>query len=276
MFAPSRVELDQLAEAIRTHDLVDLSTLALSTVLIPMDEAILQRCYSLCFHLWNECDLVQLGNLATHLVSSGTLAPKDLDKFKEVRARAKQLRFIYAMLGSGHLYPPRLDRLTRIMGKVQDAVKHRRPLSTLVRAVLLRALLSRTACSRLHQELRRFTPATLREVSANIITQASYLEHLCKISEVTDEEFHKGRKVVSRLVALSDVLIVLAPSYKQQITKRFLATLNGLMGGLHDTMAERKAVDRSRYRTARTPIPEEIRSRMEVLVQAMQEVEIRT
>lgn len=73
------------------------------------------------------------------------------------------------------------------------------------------------------------------------------------------------RKVISRLVALYDNLKILYPSPYHVSVSKYLSTINGLMGGMHDELIIKKFDNTQDYYADAFAMPQEIRERLTVL-----------
>lgn len=260
-----------LLGAIAVHDTVDLAAELPATINLDFDPALLERCYWLNVQLWREIEPGALARLAGRLARGRTLDAADTEALKDVRARAKQLRFARAMFAADHAYPPLLDRLTRLMGQAQDAMRTGRRLGAMVRGALLRIMATRVGSAAIMREATRFAATTPQALRAHITAETETVRQMLGRAAVTDKAFHEARKVVSRLVALYDMLKVLAPTHDFRAIDRYLGTINGLMGGMHDRMVERKAFSRRDYHHAVAPLPPEVAERLARLVAALGE-----
>lgn len=257
-----------LLEAIAVHDTVDLAAELPDEITLDYEASLLDRCYWISFQLWHEVGPRLLARLATQFAQGRTLSSSDAKAFKDVRARAKQLRFAYATLGEGHAYPVRLDRITRLMGKVQDAMKTGHRVGATVRGVLLRAMVTRRGSAALLREGEQFRATTPETFRAHILAEIESIRATLAEPAVTNKAFHETRKIVSRLVAFYDTLTILAPSEVHRAVDRYLSTINGLMGAMHDEMVGRKAESRRAYLKSPEPLPPEIADRLARLVAA--------
>jgi hypothetical protein len=261
-------QIEGLAAAIAIHDEIDLRAEAPSAIVLMYDASLLERCYWLSYHLWKGIEPKTLARLATRLARSNRLDDQDLQTFKDIRARAKQLRFAYALLGAAHSYPPHLDRLTRFMGQAQDAARCDRRGKAALRGALLRLMLTRSAVAAIDRELRGFTAASPTGFRHHVRTEIALMRKTCEGPAVTDCAFHELRKRVSRLVAFYDMMNVLDPSPHGLSTSRFLSTINGLMGAIHDGMSNRKAAHPRQYSSVARVVPDPILKRLLGLVAA--------
>ena len=264
----SRSQINGLIEAVAAHDTVDLAAILPPSITLDYDLTLLERCYWLSHHLWEEVEYARLRRIATNLMWTGTLNKTDARAFKDIRARAKQLRFVYGALSAEHKYPVVLDHLTRIMGHAQDAAKNRQRKAAAVRGLLLRAMLNRHVIRALARELAGFTIASPASLHDHVVQEVRRIEEVLTLQAITNKLFHDTRKIVSRLVALYDTFTVLAPSEYHLAITRYLSTINGLMGSFHDNMIVRKVSSRRAYLHAVEPLPHVVLIRLEILVKA--------
>mgnify|MGYP001310487166 CR=1 FL=1 len=205
---------------------------------------------------------------ATLAIKSDLSAPDRL-AFKHARAKFKQVRFAKANFDKRHVYPPCLNLTTAVLGHLQDDFKNGHSVRTRARGVLACALLSPVPFMLILRELRDFRPVSadgLREWTGD---ENRRLQNIMAKPELTAREFHSTRKIISRRVSLYDTLRVITPSPALDQTSRFLATLNGLMGALHDKLVEEKARGARDYNNEVFPMPRNIRDRLTALVAAL-------
>ena len=78
------------------------------------------------------------------------------------------------------------------------------------------------------------------------------------------------RKVISRQVALYDNLKILYPTAYHQKMSRYLSTINGLMGSMHDELIARHFDDSQDYESYNFEVPAQIRQRLVALTEKYQ------
>ena len=98
--------------------------------------------------------------------------------------------------------------------------------------------------------------------SAIFTAQINFIRvHLSK-QKITSKEFHEIRKTISRQVALYDNLKILFPSDYHWQVSRYLGTINGLMGNMHDELISKKFDKSQDYYADTFEMPEEIKLRL--------------
>jgi hypothetical protein len=85
--------------------------------------------------------------------------------------------------------------------------------------------------------------------------------------KVTGRVFHEMRKVISRQVALYDNLKTLYPSTYHQQLSRYLSTINGMMGSMHDELIAKHFDDSQDYESYTFEVPAQIRQRLIALTE---------
>lgn len=255
-----------LLDAIAVHDSIDLAAELPDAIDLDYEPSLLDRCYWISFRLWHDVEPGLLAALATHLARGNLRVASDTKAFKDIRARAKQLRFAYATLGNTRAYPVRLDRITRMMGKIQDATKTGHWFGAKVRAALLRLMVGRRGWENLLREGSHFHVTTPERFRSHVLAEIGSIGATLSKPAITNKAFHDTRKIISRLVAFYDTLTVLAPSENHRAIDRYLSTINGLMGAMHDEMIERKTANRRDYLKNPEPLPPEVAQRLARLV----------
>ena len=249
------------------HDAIDRTAELPAYVSLSYDPVLLERSYRISRQLWDDVAPGSLAALALRFATGRIPASADLQAFKDIRARAKQLRFAYATLGEGHCYPRRLDRLTRMMGKIQDAVKTRNRVGAAARGLLLWFLASSLSSAANVRELERLHVTSPERLEAHIHSEVARIATIFDAPALTNKTFHNTRKIISRLVAFYDTLTVIAPAAMHREIDRYLSTINGLMGSMHDDMVVRKAGRRRDYSHKLEPLQDEIAIRLRQLVE---------
>jgi hypothetical protein len=266
-FAPAKREA--LFDAVLTHDTVHLDATMPRHFPVPSSER-LEAAYWLSHEMWRDgFSKRRLADIAERAALSGRLASADLESVKHMRARCKQLRFLFVLADARHGKPRHLDRLTRTMGTLQDATKHGRVVKAARTAGFLRCLLTPVPQWRLEKECLGFRPTSPEAFASLMERECTKLRENLGRAEVRICDFHESRKVISRLVALYDTERIMAPSPAAEATGRFLNTLNGLMGSLHDDLVARKMVCRTDYRSGSMVMPPPIVSRLRDLTRTM-------
>ena len=85
-------------------------------------------------------------------------------------------------------------------------------------------------------KIRRFRPTTNGAFRDYVNKEIHFVRLNLVEGKVTGRVFHEMRKVISRQVALYDNLKILYPSAYHQQLSRYLSTINGLMGSMHDEL----------------------------------------
>ena len=263
-------QCETLFAAIQVHDDIHLDAMLPETMHLDYGPDQFARSFALARQLWDTgVHRHALIRLAIKLTLGRRLSEADMNEFKDIRARFKQLRFASMIFDETHHYSPALHQFTKTMGHLQDALKNGRALGVAARAVMLRVLLTRVAYRRMKRGLDRFRPSSRAQFRAYVNGELGVIRDFLAKSGVTGKEFHEVRKIASRMMAIYDSMNTLYPSaYHRQITL-FISTINGMMGGMHDGMIERRLSGAQDYHAETFPLPPEIGARLRRLEQSL-------
>jgi len=262
----SAEQCDALFAAVLAHDDIDLNATLPDAIHLYYTPEQLTQCYRICRQLWKDgVDRHDLTVIVEKIHRQRALSPEDQLLFKNMRAKFKHLRFAYVACDKKHRYPRMFHWLTSIMGNLQDAFKNKQDATISRTASLVRLLLAPLPYRLVTMEIDQFHPSTTAAFQSYVRSQISFIQtHLVK-KEITSKEFHEMRKVISRQVALYDNLKILYPSPCHHSISRYLSTINGLMGALHDELIVKKFEKTQDYYADTFKIPEEIRHRLTAL-----------
>jgi hypothetical protein len=265
-------QCETLFAAIQVHDDIHLDAVLPETLHLDYGPDQFARSFALARQLWDTgVQRRALIRLATKLTLGRRLADADMSEFKDIRARFKQLRFASMIFDETHHYSPALHQFTKTMGHLQDALKNGRALGVATRAMVLRILLTRIAYRRMKRGLDRFRPSSRAQFRAYVNGELDVIRAFLAKPGVTGKDFHEVRKIASRLMAVYDSMNTLYPSdYHRQITL-FISTINGMMGGMHDGLIERRLSGAQDYHAETFPLPPEIAQRLRQLERSLAE-----
>lgn len=253
-------------DAVLVNDRVDAHTEFPAKVRRDYEQRELIDFFRLARQLWKTgVDRDMLIELTRRLARDRDLGEADRKRFKEARAKFKQLRFAYILYDADHRYPIVLDQLTIVMGHLQDAYKSGRRRAAARHAWLFRLLLTPLPQALLRRETDRLKPASGPAFRRYVDGQIAELDALLALDDVTGAQFHTARKIVSRQTSLYCALETLVPSDETHRMFRALSAINGLMGRAHDDLMELRAHSSEGYHRARTPFPPEIHQRLSAL-----------
>lgn len=256
-------QCDALFAAILVHDDIDLATELPEAIHLEYSQHQFTQCYRICLQLWHEgVDRKFLGKVAEQLYWHSSLDTETQLAFKNMRAKFKHLRFAFMTFDTSHCYPTEFHRIIRKMGNLQDAFKYEQPYEMRRSAIRLRLLSINFVYAFCTRKIRRFQPTTTDGFRHYINSEIHFLRLNLVEEKVTGRVFHEMRKVISRQVALYDNLKILYPSAYHQNISRYLSTLNGLMGGMHDGLVAKHFDDAQDYESYAFPMPEEIKRRL--------------
>lgn len=264
----AQAQCDALFAAVLAHDDIHLDAELPDAISLDYSQQQLLECYRICRQIWQDgAGRADLIDMFQGIYWSGSLSAEAQRSFKDVRAKFKHLRFAYATCGAGHRYPKMFHRMTAVMGYLQDAFKNNQRAATIRHALLLRLFLTRVPYSIIRHEIDAFEPTSAAAFRAQVCHEIDQIRACLAKGEVTSREFHELRKIISRQVALHDNLKIVFPSSDHQKLSRYLNTINGLMGKLHDELIEKMFNKTQDYYADKFPIPEDIRGRLVALTQ---------
>jgi hypothetical protein len=263
----SRAQLDAFFRAILINDRVDAETPPPDAVTLDFEPALLIDCYRLSRQLWKEgVDRGAMIALIDKLRRDRDLGPDDRLAFKYARARIKQVRFACALFGARHRYPTILDWMTTALGHLQDAFKTGNKAAVWREALLCRLFLASGPYALLRREIDRLRPATSAGFRVYLLGQIDNLRNMLARDTLTGAQFHATRKIISRQIAFYTALCTIQPSERNRRMARMLAAINGLMGGMHDELVERREAGTQDYHGDPFDLPDAIRARLTALV----------
>jgi CHAD domain-containing protein len=256
-----------LFAAILADDEIDRDADLPAAVALDCRDEALRACYRLSRQLWDEgVDRAALASIVDRALWRGSLDPDERVAFKHARAKFKHLRYACSLFGAGHRYPWLFHRITAGMGQLQDALdNHQRAAATRI-AAWLRVLFARAPYGWARREIDTLPPTTPAAFRAYLGQDVRHMAAELGRGDSSADEFHQLRKIVGRHVSLYCNLQVLAPSPMYAALTRYLGTINGLMGDVHDDLVTARFHGVVRDVRNRFAIPEEIEVRLGRLV----------
>ena len=252
-----------------THDVVDLDAALPAAIRLDYADDQLERCFRLSRQMWRDgVDRPGLARLVVRL-GFGRPDPAPRRAFKHVRARFKHLRCCLAAFDARHRYSPAFNLLIVKMGRLQDALGSRQPGARRAQAAIVRLLLTPLPWQAVRRQVEDYRPCTAESFRAYVAAETAALARGLAEPALTAETFHDLRKIVSRWVAVYDVLDVLYPTPDHARIARYVGSVNGMMGALHDRMVERRLAGTQDYDRDTFPLPPEVRERLEPLAVRM-------
>jgi hypothetical protein len=223
----------------------------------------LNQCYQICQQLWQEGPNRQaLRQMVYKIYKQGKLNEQDQYEYYCMRAKIKHLRFAHIMFDKSHRYPRVFHLMTAVMGHLQDVLKNAAHSSVWPAALLVRLFLSKPLYAIAVKEIESFQPSTVDGFRQYIKNEINFIRLNLAKDKITSHEFHDMRKVISRQVAMYDNFKTLYPSAYHQSISKFVSTLNGLMGSMHDELIAKKFNKTQDYYKDAFVMPEEIRLRL--------------
>lgn len=259
-------QCDALFAAVLVHDDIHLDAELPSTIELDYSPEQLAQCYRICRQIWQQgVDRVALSAIIEKVGRQQALSPADQLAFKEVRAKFKHLRFAYAAFDERHHYPTTFHWLIALMGYLQDAFKNQQRAAVKRSGSLLRLLLKRVPFALLTHKIDQFEPSTTTSFRHYMHDQVRFIQSNLAKEAVTSKAFHQVRIAISRQVAIYDCLKVLYPTPEHRSISRYLSTINGLMGSLHDELITKKFNKTQDYYSDTFVMPADIKQRLMTL-----------
>lgn len=262
----SKALCDQLFQAVLVHD--DLHLDAILPTQIHLDYSVEQfeRCYQICWQVWSEgTSRTELLELLEKIAQLRMLDMQEQLAFKNMRAKFKHLRFAFVTLDNSHQYPRLFHFLTGEMGKLQDAFKNQQEAALKRSLFILKFFLKKLPYALITRRLNQFQPTSTANFQDYVNHEIHFIRAHLAQGEITSKIFHEMRKVISRQVALYDNLKTLYPSTYHDAISRYLSTLNGLMGSMHDDLIIDKFTNKQNYYDGVIEIPADIQLRLNTL-----------
>lgn len=268
MTAPFAPEvLEALMAAIDVNDAIDPAAPLPATVRLDYPAERFAEGFGLSRQLWwKGFDREGLTAVATHLSRGEALDDDARQAFKQIRARLKHLRFAFFLYSAAHRSPTTLSLLTLTMGELQDAARVGNIRTARAHAARLRWLLARPVWPFVARDVDRFRRSDFPSFRRFTLSQIASLRPMLATPKTGAHAFHAARKVVSRQVSFHDDMRTLHPSAEHKAMARWLATLNGLMGQVHDDLVARNAAGTFDYARDTFLVDREIATRIEALI----------
>ncbi|AEI37925.1 hypothetical protein [Zymomonas mobilis] len=227
-----------------------------------------EDCYRLCWQLLEKgAHIASFRRLVGRIIArGGTDDPDERLDFKYVRAKFKHIRFACANLDERHRYPWSVNLATSLMGHMQDAFKNHQKTKTVLWGSLLWLVLLPPFYKIVQYQLSEFRPATKTSLLEYFRKQNGKIRAALNRQKVTGHQFHDIRKIISRRIAFNDTLRVIHPAEWNDQMSLYLATINGLMGDMHDVLVEKKIKGEQDYDKDTFPLPDNILTRLATLL----------
>lgn len=254
---------------ILVDDVVDRTLHPPGPMQVDFSQEELVACFRLSRQLWlNGCDLTALRRHAAGFARGRSVDPDALTRLKHIRAKFKHLRYAHILYGADHHYPASFNRITVLMGKLQDAMRTGSRTTLIWRGIWLRLLLSSLPARRLLRDGARLEPTTASGFRDLLAADLAALELLLARPAVTGTLFHAARKIVGRQGSFWNTLHTLWPSEERHRIIRWLSAINGAMGAMHDDLVTRRAADARSYHAGFT-LPDDLRARLQLLTERL-------
>lgn len=264
----SNKNVNDLFHNIMIDDEINLDSKCPSNIIPICSQIELEKCYILTWQmLVHSTNFKKIRNILFDIIIKSSVSPEEQMIYKQTRAKFKHMRFGCSNFDKRHVYPKRLHFVTSLMGFLQDSFKNNQKFKTRWTAILLWIILHPLIFKFILKRLNDFQPDTPENLNS---FQLKKIKDLAKIvttrKQVTGQKFHSLRKIISRHTAYIDTLRVIRPSKDLDKLSIYLATVNGLMGDMHDRLLEKHINKEINYYNDVFYLPDIINLRLENIV----------
>lgn len=234
------------------------------------NQEVLEECYRITWQLLaRRSKIKEFRRILMKIALRRKALFEEQEFYKEIRAQFKHMRFGCCNFDRRHTYPWQLHFVTCQMGFLQDAFRNGQHFKTFRKALLLWSVLHPLLFRLILKRLADFKPATpekFKNFQKNELNKI--IDVLNFDQKVTGHQFHSLRKIISRRTAYVDTLRVIRKDKELDALSTFLATINGLMGDMHDEIVLKDIRGDSDYYKEQFSLPNEIKLRLTVLVES--------
>lgn len=263
----SKEQCDLLFSAVLVHDQLYPKATLPDTIHLDYTSEQLNECFQICQQLWQSGPNRQhLKQIIEKIYCHGELDSEEQYAYYCMRAKIKHLRFAFVTFDEKHRYPIIFHWMTAVMGHLQDVLKNAQHSSVRFAALLVKLFLSKPFYAIAAKEIEQFQPSSVESFRQYVQHEMHFIRMSLAKGPITSHEFHEMRKVISRQVAMYDNFKTLYPSPYHQSISKFVSTLNGLMGSLHDELIAKKFDKSQHYYKDKFIMPAEIRLRLMHLI----------
>lgn len=270
----TQAQLAALMQNILDDDEIDLEACCPTKSVPEFTAAELADCYRLAWQLLaSGVSASSACRLVASIAIRCSATPQQATSFKLIRARFKHMRFACTNCSEQHSYPEILHSTTRLMGDFQDAFKHGRRIRTLKLGIKLWYRLQTGFFEALRKNIADAQTSTIESFQRYLAAENQHLADAAQEGAyLTARQFHDLRKIISRRTALNDTRRALYPSPELDALSFYLATINGLMGDMHDDLVLKRIRNELDYDKQLFKLPDEIASRIRTFVMTQRDL----
>ncbi len=213
-------------------------------------------------------DMAMLANFLKKLKKADIRSAKDLKEFKkemsyfsDMRKRYKTSRFSFQAFDSTAMSPKVSEKLTVIIGHLNDAYDNSAVKSFNQDVDKLQTMFSKKDVEKeIALELERFSAKDSMQLKLWVKAQVAFLEsHMVPGKELFAPEYHEVRKTAQRLVTIIDSARQVLKTEEFDDVLRVLSSINGKMGAVQDALTtSRVTIGTASYNNAKVIISDDV------------------
>ncbi|KAA6406235.1 hypothetical protein DPQ22_00520, partial [Candidatus Tokpelaia sp.] len=264
-FSPA--ELAVLFANIEVDDEIDLAASLPGRVDFACSVGTRRACYYMALQLLNTyVDIPAFRRLVATIIAQRAADADQIAAYRKARTCFKHMRFCCANFDARHRYPQHLNAIIVTQGRLQDAIINRQKARIVLLGSQLWLMLSPVSCYFLRQRLAAYRPGSDKRYYRRLNRENGRLAQFLTREPLagTGEELHSLRKIISRRVALNDALRSLRPSAGLDAVSLYLASLNGMLGDVHDDLIKWDAAGTIDYKRHVFTLPPAIADRLKI------------
>jgi hypothetical protein len=255
--------LNTLFQNIQDNDIITENAVLEKGIPLDLSDEEISSCYKLCWQLFDRhVDIIAFRKIISEIALCREPGAEARLLYKHVRARFKHLRFARVYFDQRHCYAFAMNFFTAILGNLQDSFKNKRKPSMCFLAFWANILVRTPFYNLVRRDTDNYIPSSRKGLRNFLEAENIKLAEAAASSRLTAKKFHDLRKIISRKVAFYDSLRVIRPSKELDNISLYLATINGLMGNMHDRLIEQKFSGTLDYHKDEFPMPSDVQKRI--------------
>ena len=214
--------------------------------------------FQLARELWQEQEAITIRELLETVNKSQQPLPEVSLKLKSFRAILKRIRSASIAFSVNHSPPERFARLVVNIGKLRDSWKRNDLTEANKLANDIIEQLNKKNLKKLQHELDSFEADSKNGFSEWLLETKKELSNSLKSGQMTAEQFHNHRKIVSTLLAIAEIRYSFKPNLRTFNQVTFLRRLNVKTGLWHDVFVMNGFQETDDYKNEKLVIPNDL------------------